>query len=95
MGQVNAPLTRLLQEAFQVRELVTNSPDCSIAEIAKRESRCRKQMTKLLKLGWMSPRIIETILEGRQPAALTRNRLLNIELPFEWKAQEQLLRVTG
>ena len=94
-GQVSAPLTRLLQEAFQVRELVTNSPDLPLAEIAKREGRCRKQMTKLLKLSWMSPRIIETILEGRQSASLTRNRLLNIELPFEWKAQEQLLRVTG
>lgn len=43
----------------------------------------------------MSPRIIEAILEGRQPASLTRNRLLNIELPFEWKAQEQLLRMAS
>lgn len=95
VGQVNAPLMRLLQEAFQVRELVTNSPDLPLAEIAKREGRCRKQMTKLLKVSWISPRIMEAIFEGRQPASLTRNRLLNIELPLEWKAQEQLLRMTG
>lgn len=93
--QVDASLIRLLQEAFQVRELVTHSPDLLLAEIAKREGRCRKQMTKLLKLSWMSPRIAETIMEGRQPASLTRNRLMNIELPLEWKAQEQLLRMTS
>ena len=94
-GQVDASLVRLLREAFQVRELVTNSPELAIAEIAKREGRCRKQMTKLLRLSWISPRIVETILEGRQPASLTRNRLLNLELPIEWDAQERLLRIAS
>ena len=94
-GQVDASLVRLLQEAFQVREVVKNLPDLPLAEIAKREGRCRKQMAKLLRLSWMSPRIVETILEGRLPASLTRNRLLNLEMPFEWKAQEQLLRMAS
>lgn len=93
--QVDASLTRLLQKAMQVRELVKYSPELPLAEIAKREDRCRKQLMKLLKLSWMSPRIVEAILEGRQPASLTLNRLTNIELPFEWRAQEQLLRMTG
>jgi len=93
--QVNASLTRLLQKAMQVGELVTCSPESPLAEIAKREGRCRKQLMKLLRLSGMSPRIVEAILEGRQPTSLTRNRLTNIELPFEWKAQEQLLRMTS
>lgn len=94
-GQVEASLTKLLQEAFQVRELATRSPELPLANIAKREGRCRKQMTKLLRLSWISPRIVETILEGRQPASLTRNRLLNLELPLEWQAQEQFLRIAS
>ena len=89
-GQVEASLTKLLQEAFQVRKFVI-----PIAEIAKREGRCPKQMTKLLRLSWISPRIVETILEGRQPASLTRNRLLSLELPIEWNAQERLLRIAN
>ena len=84
-----------MQEAFRVRKFVINSPELPIADIAKREGRCRKQMTKLLRLSWISPRIVETILEGRQPASLTRNRLLNLELPIEWNAQERLLRIAS
>ena len=84
-----------MQGAFRVRKFVINSPELPIAEIAKREGRCRKQMTKLLRLSWISPRIVETILEGRQPASLTRNRLLNLELPIEWNVQERLLRIAN
>jgi hypothetical protein len=37
----------------------------------------------------------EAILEGRQPARLTRKWLLEIELPLDWSTQERLLGLNG
>jgi len=47
---------------------------------------------RLISLGFLSPRVVEAIVEGRQPPdliaiALTRR----IDLPLLWSAQEQAL----
>lgn len=43
----------------------------------------------------LSSRIVEAILEGRQPARFIRKRLLEIELPLDWSKQERLLGLNG
>jgi hypothetical protein len=42
-------------------------------------------------VSWLSPRIVEAILEGPQLARLTRKWLLEVDLPLDWSEQEQLL----
>lgn len=32
----------------------------------------RKQLTKLVRLSWLSPNVVEAITDGRAPASLTR-----------------------
>lgn len=71
------------------------SPELSINQIAKREGRCRKQLTKLVRLSWLSPNIIEVIDDGRPPSRLNRRRLLDAELPLSWPDQEELLGLAG
>ena len=84
-------LLGLLAEAFEVQKLVLASPGLSINQLAKREGRCRKQMAKLLRASFISPRIVEAIVEGIQPRGLNRARLLAAELPLDWSEQEALL----
>lgn len=81
----------LLHDAFEARSLIEADPELSVNVIANREGRCRKQMMKLLKVSWLSPRIIECIVDGDHPKQLTRQRLLAIDLPLDWKQQEQML----
>lgn len=88
---VDAGPIALLGDAFQARKLVLASPDLSINQIAKREGRCRKQLTKLYRLSWISPNLVEAIVEGNIPTRLTRRRLLDADLPLAWPAQEELL----
>ena len=45
---------------------------------------------KLAPLAFLSPAIQRAILEGRQPAELTLNRLIASELPLAWNDQERL-----
>jgi site-specific DNA recombinase len=47
---------------------------------------------RLIPLGFLSPRIVEAIAEGRQPVDLTLEALTRrIDLPLLWNAQEQTL----
>ncbi len=55
---------------------------------------CRKQLGKLFRLSWLSPRMVEAIADGTQPRSLTRSRLLSADLPTDWLQQEQLLGLT-
>ena len=87
-------LIDLVVEAMKVRELVLSNPQLTINRLAKNEGRCRKQLGRLFRASWLSPRIVETILAGHQPPSLTRKRLLEIDLPIEWEAQEAVLGFT-
>lgn len=84
-------LIALLREAAIVQSLVTASPDIALHRIAEREKRCRKTMTQLLKLSWLSPRIVDAIMGGAQQTSLTRQRLMAIDLPADWTQQEKML----
>jgi site-specific DNA recombinase len=88
---IDPKLIGLLAEAMSAQKLVLASPDAPIQKIAQRDGRCRKQLTQLVKLSWVSPRIVEAIVEGRQPSMLSRKRLMEIELPLAWSVQERLL----
>ena len=87
-------LINLLVEAMKVRDLVLSNPLLSMNQLAKNEGRCRKQLGRLFRASWLSPRIIETILAGKQPPSLTRKQLLEIDLPVDWRTQERMLGFT-
>jgi ParB-like chromosome segregation protein Spo0J len=80
-----------LAEAMQVRELVLASPELSLDQLGKREGRCRTQLGRLFRLSWLSPRIVEAIIDGRQVPRLDRRVLLEADLPVCWQAQERML----
>lgn len=88
----DAKLVALLADATTARELILANPELSINQLANREGRCRKQLAKLFRLSWLSPRIVETVLAGHQPSSLTRQKLFDIHLPIDWTQQEALLR---
>jgi hypothetical protein len=42
-------------------------------------------------LAFLSPHLVEAILQGRQPVELTASRLTEIDLPLDWTEQRRLL----
>jgi len=42
-------------------------------------------------LAFLSPELVEAILQGRQPVELTATRLTELDLPLEWTEQRRLL----
>ncbi|OYQ29576.1 hypothetical protein CHU93_07630 [Sandarakinorhabdus cyanobacteriorum] len=85
----DADLVALMAEAMQVQRLVLQSPELSLNQLGKREGRCRTHLTRLLRLSWISPKIVEAIASGTQPKTLTRRVLLSAPIPLAWDEQER------
>jgi site-specific DNA recombinase len=64
----------------------------NLAEIAMREKIDKGTLSRMINLAFLSPEIVERIIAGNQPPALTTEKLLkNIDLPLDWQQQKQLL----
>ncbi|MFC0590411.1 recombinase family protein [Novosphingobium aquiterrae] len=88
-GRSNS-LMKLVADAMTVQQLVLSSPDLSLAQLAKREGRCRTQLMRLFRISFLSPRIAEAIAAGTQPKGLTSRLLLSCDMPIDWADQERL-----
>ncbi len=86
-----AGLLALIGEARQAQAMVFASPDLSLSALATREGCSRRQFNRLIKLSYLSPRIVEAIVDGRVPDRLTRTRLLEMPLPLDWREQERAI----
>jgi len=86
----NDCLVQLLAEAQSAKALVMANPALSLNQLGKREGRCRTHLSRLLRIAWLSPRIVDAIASGTQPKALNRHVLLTASLPIDWSEQERM-----
>jgi site-specific DNA recombinase len=87
----NEKLVRLISDAMEARTLVLASPDQTLKQVAAAHGRCRKRLTKLLRVSWMSPNLVRSIVDGDQPTGLTAAHLLDADLPLAWSEQAAAL----
>jgi hypothetical protein len=63
----------------------------STRELADRLSLCKRHTARILPLGYLAPDLIEMILDGRQPPALSLPALPTRPLPLAWSDQRRLI----
>ena len=63
----------------------------SLQELAKRDGISRRYIRRLVGLAFLSPQLVEAILQGGQPVELTATRLTELDLPLDWTEQHKLL----
>src|SRR2546423_3555384 len=63
----------------------------SLQELAKRDGISRRYIRRLIGLAFLSPQLVEAILQGGQPVELTATRLTELDLPLDWTEQHKLL----
>lgn len=64
----------------------------SIPEIATNEGVTTSRIRRLIKLAFLAPDIIESILEGKQPPGLTTEWLIRNKFPSDWQEQRKLFQ---
>ena len=61
----------------------------STNDLAKREGLCARHASRVLPLAYLALDLVEAILEGRQPAALTLQAFTARPLPKRWDDQRR------
>jgi hypothetical protein len=66
--------------------------DASIDALAKREGVSPSLVTRIVRLAFLAPDIVDAILKGQQPPGLTARELMNGPAPpLAWREQRQRL----
>jgi site-specific DNA recombinase len=69
--------------------------DITVRELAEAEGVVKSYVTRVTRLAFLSPAIVDDILAGRQRAGLDAKRLaLTADLPTRWSEQQKTWRVT-
>lgn len=84
-------LKRLIMEARDLQRLVDEQRERSLGELAAEVNCTAFRFARVLRLNYLAPDIIASILDGTQPQDLTRTRLVNANLPMDWSLQRRLL----
>jgi site-specific DNA recombinase len=63
----------------------------SLQVLAKRDGISRRYIRRLVGLAFLSPQLVEAILQGRQPVELCATRLTELDLPLDWTEQHKML----
>jgi len=90
-GKPDPKLIKLLVRAHYLKEKLRGSHGARIADVAMREKLSPSYVALLLRLTFLAPDITRAILEGRQPAGFTAQKLVTPMLPLAWPEQRRAL----
>ena len=83
-------LVKALARAFRWKRMLDSGEFATIAELAEREGIAAPYLTRTMRLSYLSPDLVEAILDGRQPRQLTLE-VLRQPLPEDWTEQKRAL----
>lgn len=83
---MDVPFMIALARAHAWQEILDSGKYRSIAEMARDLGVCSSYMKRLLRFTILAPDIIEAILEGREPDAISQSKLTG-EIPADWTRQ--------
>ena len=91
---VDLSLLKAVARAHRWFDEISTGKARSLAAIAVREGLAVRYVGRLIRLAFLAPEIVESIVEGRQPTTLTAEALTRrIELPLSWCSQRTALNV--
>lgn len=87
----NKALVSLLDRAKAASELLYAQRDQALGDIAYAAGTKPCTFSRLVRLTYLAPDIVASILDGTQPSELTRGTLLKQDLPLDWAMQRRQL----
>lgn len=92
--QPDRSMLRLLARAQHFNTMIMRGESKTIAELASEAGVTASYFTRILRLSFLAPQIVRTILDDRHPPELSSKRLsLASRLPNNWADQMRLLRI--
>ena len=85
-SRVDNTIVKAIVRAHRWRDMLESGRHATVRDLAKAEAINESYLGRVLRLTLLSPTIIEAILEGRQPATLELDDLLQ-QFPIAWDQQ--------
>jgi len=90
--RLDGALIKLVVKAQAARKALGNDPEKGLDTIVTEHGLTKDYFRVLIKISFLAPDITAAILEGRQPATLTRQILVRFpDLPMDWDEQREAL----
>ena len=83
---IDNAMVKLLARGHRWHRKLFDGTHASIEDMAKSENISPSFVSRILRLAYLSPTVIEAILDGKYPAQLTMKDLME-PFPMEWDAQ--------
>jgi hypothetical protein len=84
--RIDNTLVKAIVRAHRWRDMLESGDYATVRDLAKAESINESYLCRVLRLTLLSPKIIEAILEGKQPATLQLDELIK-QFPIDWDRQ--------
>ena len=91
--RIDSAILKAVARANQWLAELLSRRSSSLAEIGKREGVGKRYVSRIIRLAFLAPSIIEQLAFGHQPPELTAQALSTRrgDLPLSWNAQRELL----
>ena len=85
---IDNAMVKLIARGHRWHRQLFDGTHASIADIAKSENISPSFVSRILRLAYLSPTLVEAILDGKYPAHLTMKDLME-PFPMEWERQRE------
>ena len=90
--QTDDTLVKALARAFRWKRMLESGEFGTISDLARHEGIAAPYLTRVFRLAFLAPEVVEAILDGRQPPNLSLE-VLRDQLPVDWLEQRALLGI--
>ena len=87
---IDNTMIKVIARGFRWQRLLYDGTYATIEDLAAAEKINPSYVSRILRLAYLSPRVVQAILAGAHPAWLTMRDLLE-PFPMDWREQEQKL----
>jgi hypothetical protein len=86
---IDNAMVKLLARGHRWHRKLFDGTHASIEDMAKSEKISPSFVSRILRLAYLSPTVVEAILDGKYPAHLTMKDLMG-PFPMDWSMQEKI-----
>ena len=86
---IDNSMVKLLARGFRWHRMLHSGAYATIEELAAAEKITASYVSRTLRVAYLSPKVVEAILNGRHPPGLTMKDFIE-PFPMEWGAQETI-----
>jgi hypothetical protein len=90
ISQTVPSLLKAVARGHQWAEWIRSGEVADLRSVARRVGLTKRYVTRVMGCAYLAPDIVEAILEGRQPADLSFEKLTR-PLPMKWNSQKRIL----